>query len=224
MAYADWTFTQTSGTESVQLNSSLSSPLTIGGVYCRRMAVTGSTQSDYSYLRLADAYSSGAFINVPNTRAIRLEACMRLETATNNVSPAGLWLLAKQSGAPSNGTVNMSCYRLGIGGNGSSLKIRFGSPGVFTDIQDASLATWYRLRMSVYPLGAGGDRIICERETTLGSGSWSTILDTTISSSAGNFVPWGATRTNGFAMTNANLAGTRAGFVDLFNAYVATAP
>ncbi len=230
MAYADWTITLTGSgaTESAVVNSGRSSPLTVGGGFCRRLT-TASNASENAFLRLSDAYSSGNFVGVPSTRAIRVQAALRTSVNPGSGCTAEVLMVTKAPQTYSSTNIYGLGLRVVPGGFGTgdpSIVLRTGG-GSITSLTGVSLNTWYSLRMDVFPLGTGGDRIRCWRESVIGSGTWTLLYDTTIPSSSGQYVAWGGSTVQGLVYqlnSSGNASSSSSAFVDLFQAYVATAP
>ena len=192
MAYADWVFTSNNGNPFVTqptLNSGLSNPLPqpFAGDFARLFPANSGNFG--GWMTLSPSYAGGALYNVPNTKALRIQGCLR-SAKTDVLSSPGRGLVVKST----TNTSEDSGYLLGIGSNpsvpGGSSTIRSinlglpkdpdaGSPGsygfngrtVYPLINFDYCNNWISLRMDVFPIGASGDRIICSQETTAtGSG------------------------------------------------------
>ena len=231
MAFADWTalsgFNVTPQTGAAFLNSSLTNPLTIGSTYCRRFTGqhTGSVVGT-SGISVASSYAGGALVNVPDSKAIRLQGYLRLESAQIANNNSGGWLGAKMpSNFVNSGAIN-NLYALGIkttatGTPEFSLML---NGGVTTSLGAAAFAQWYGLRLDVFPLGAVADRLIAYRETSPGSGTWTTLSDTTVPST-GAYVSWGGNRKNGlFFLQAQTYTAACIGYADLVTVAVGNAP
>jgi hypothetical protein len=233
MAFSDWTISLVSNnvaSHSAVVNSALSNPLTVGGGFCRLLTggAGDGTIDGYAFARLSNAYASGAFLGVPNTRAIRIQACVRITGQAggfNGIQESLVVAKAPQTFSAA------SCYGLGVRDRGQpstvSLVLRTGG-GSVTTIQSAAKNTWYSVRMDVFPLGTGGDQIRSYLETSPGSGTWTLINTTTIASNASNYIAWGGTTVQGIVHNvdydgGATSSGCQ-GFFDLFQCYVAPAP
>lgn len=228
MAYEDWDQIAYGATSSTAiLNSSLSNPLTTGGDYCRRIATLSGGQA-YAQCgsTLKSTYDGGAFYGVPNNRALRLQAYLRVEST--NSAANGFCIGAKMPnniGSNSLASLASAGYALGLGGslsvilytNQSSVTLPDGALGA------VSLNTWYGLRMEVFPLGTAGDRIMCYRETTPGSGVWTNIYDEVISAASSRYVAWGTDKKTGFCSFTAQYAGINA-YIANVDFSLATAP
>lgn len=229
MAYSDWSLIGGSGAnvDSPAQNALLSNPLLIGGTYCRYFSVNGggSAWATRGYSAAA-SYSGGALYNIPNTKAIRIQGYLRVSSISGGSSRSGAWLGAKiDTDFNSNAANNLSSYCFGIRAAGSStLQISIMLGGAAADLASASFDTWYGLRLEVFPLGTSADRIISYKETFAGSGIWQKMSDTTIQSIAGNFVPWGQNRKNGFFfLQEEQFNGVVSGYADLMDVSVANA-
>lgn len=203
MAYADWVHAGGS-IESAQLHSLIAAPpLGGGGSYCRRLQATASYGA--SGFTLSPSYALGAFYNVQDTRALRLQAAIRSASATNNNHIVNLQ--AKSATA----TTTTAAYRFGINGSGknsaggtatSGPRFSFWTPAGELNLGAATLDVWHNLRMEVFPIGTAADRIFCSKETAVDSGIWAVMHDVTIPNNSSAFVPWGGNRYNGFFLAN----------------------
>jgi hypothetical protein len=231
MAFSDWNFVTNdnngggggSFTQSATLNSSLSSPLTIGSSYCRRL------QSNQSFnfgpvscgFVLTSGFSSGAFYNIQNTKAIRVQSCVRFESGGANSNRIA-YIGAK---IPSSGIFTYFIndgYVLGIKPSGQVSLFVEGTE--YPNLAAAALNAWHNLRLEVYPIGSASDRIKAYIETGgLGSNTWNLIADVSVTNPSSGYVNWGENRRTGFGVVVQD-QGSVVGYFDNFSASVANAP
>lgn len=209
MAFSDWTalvgFSSTPQVGTAFLNSGLADPLIIGSTYCRRFEpiLTGGIQPTVG-ISAAATYAGGALVNVPNSKAIRLQGYLRLATAPSVfLATRGIWLAAKM---PSNffntsGGIT-SNYAVAITSNAAGaaqLSLVLGGAAI-TFLEAAVYSQWYGLRLDVFPIGTAADRLIAYKETTPGSGTWTVLTDVTVLSTSAGYVPWSQNRKNGLVV------------------------
>lgn len=249
MSFVDWDFLTPSGSTnfstSAQINAGLSSPLLVGGTYARAVSLFGNFGSVGFYVQgtaaIKAAYQSGAFFNIPSTRAVRVQACLRLTNTVGSFSEFGLIAAGTKilnDGSSAAGSI-LTGYSIGVLKQGAATTLRLFTNCASTlgnlstqsvNLGAAALATWYSLRMDVFPLGATADRIICSQETTPGSGSWTELLDTTLYQGVSSgYVSWGGNRRTGFGMASnsdggGGSPGGATGVIDLATFSVGNAP
>ena len=241
MAFSDWTAFGGNNVEGVPLagtaflNSGLANPLTVGSTYCRRFTAWPSTQT-YGQMAVvgisaAATYAGGALVNVPDSKAIRLQSYLRLESALNSAANHGAWIAAKIPSSSFNGSSFDNLYALGIKITVSGVPelslVQNG--GVATSLGAAALSQWYGLRLDVFPIGTAADRLIAYKETSPGSGTWTVLADVTILSTSAGYTPWSQNRKNGLYFlgpvgTTGQLATATVAFADLTTVAVGNAP
>lgn len=192
MAYTDWTFINAGACAHTAQPYSISfpAPTVDSGAYARFVSVQPDTYSYYAGFVPAGLQYTG----VPSTKAIRVQTYYALSNIS--VWPA---LIAKATPVP-----------VGAGVSGYRLKrvndqLIFETPGFFSQTLTSGLGTgWISLRMTVYPIATNIDRVICERESSPGSGTWSSAFsmssgDITINGNLtpARYVAWGGSTKNG---------------------------
>jgi hypothetical protein len=219
MAFSDWDITGSNAlsTETAELHSALSSPLSGSGDYCRRLKVPLAVDR-YLTITVDELAMSGSFYNVQNTTALQLKSAMRLRDAGNNWR--GLWLGCKMSSkaipalasaAPAQG------YYFGISTlQNSSCHFSMYTPSGEVNLGAALQNTWYVMRLQVFPIGASADQVVCSVETSPGSGTWTTLYNNTISSVSSSYVSWGGNKFNGIFLLNGTVSGDtdQIGYID----------
>jgi hypothetical protein len=230
MAFSDWSLIGGYGSnvDSAYLNSNLSPSLVSGSNYCRYFSVAngGSAWATRGY-SASQTVAAGALYNVPNSKAIRIQGYLRISSISSGNSRSGAWLGAKIIDSfNTSGNNSLSSYCFGIRAGGSStLQLSVMLAGDCADLGSLSFDTWYGLRLDIFPIGTAGDRIVAYKESSPGTGIWPSVFETTISSTAGNFIPWGQNRKNGFFfLQEQQNFGVVSGFSDLISVSVATAP
>lgn len=223
MAFSDWTLVfNTSGSSSAQAyNLSLPQPTGSAGSYCRLLINNTVNGTGYSGFYPSDS----AFTGVPSTKAIRIQSFMRMSAGCyislsakitpgvsfQNSTPPGYHLLYNS---------NYLTFRIGGVSNSSELDITLSSTQL--------LNTWYSYRMTVYPISATVDRVICEFESSPGSGIWSSsfpaasgdiIIDKT--ANPNRFIEWGGSTRNGVFMSPFN---SNAAILDMMKVSLANVP
>lgn len=229
MSFSDWDQNTSFNFSNLPtLNSSLANSLAIGGAYCRYLYAQGSGYSRMVYLAKT-TYSGGAFYNMPNTTALRLQGYFRGSILQNFAgSQVFLGLGAKTSDTlGQSGGLVPNGYALGLG-NAGTIQLWLNTGPV--TLATGGLNTWYGLRLEVFPIGTSGDRIKAYIESSPGSGNWGTaVYDQTIENTSANYVPWGGNRRCGFGARSFYLNGSAdsnitQGYVDLVTFSAATAP
>lgn len=172
--------------------------LSTGGVYAESMTPSGSKAAK---LYFNSSSYGGAFYNIPNTKAITAQACLRYWGFPYS-NP--IYITAKDTANFSNDFTNAKGYRLGIDQNKITL---YGDANTVLKIGTSNTTNnlWYSLKMEVTPLGASGDRIICYMETSPGSGVWNstidgTLFDITVPTASADFAPWSNNNRNGISV------------------------
>ena len=169
MAQADWDLTRGTLPPAI-LNSGLSNPLPVGvgSVYCRSF----STAQSGPVLRT----NKPEFINIPSTKALRASMCMRRAAGFSTGQWAGFRLKGTSAAFSGSNDGYSIAFPTGAGTvpvlklNNSAVFTLDGLPtGSFYD------SNWIRLRLEVFPIGLGGDRLFVYRETTIGSGVWTAV-------------------------------------------------
>ena len=202
MAFADWTFrSNLSENIAEPYGFGLSSPEPTAGSFARAIKNTGAV-SGASYGGFIP--SDPAFTGVSSTFAIRVQSFSYNAQATGD--PRRQLIVKQNPASPFSGGANGYCLGL------EDSKIRFSSPGaspLSIDLGSIVLG-WYSLRMTVYPITPLVDQIVCERESSPGSGVWSSTfpngsgivnIDKTLTPD--RYIDWGGTRINGvFASTS----------------------
>lgn len=202
MSYADWdTIT---GTNLAVQNSLLSSPLPVGaGDFCRQLGNDNGTAT----MMVAASVSSGAFVGIPITKAIRAEGYIR---RGNNVGiwGGGFFVKWASTAAPGYGIVYDASPQAAylILNNGGHLPLAH-SGNIMT--------TWLSFRMDVFPLSTTGDQIVVSQETSPGSGVFAPISINGgvaadgyfVSSLLPTYAPWGGTRRCGLSSADARGGG-----------------
>jgi hypothetical protein len=231
MAFSDWTafgggsiVTPLAGT--AVLNSGLANPLTVGSTYCRRFTAQSSSGSAEAILGISASasYAGGALVNVPDSKAIRLQSYLRLESAPSSLANYGAWLAAKHS---SPNPIFHNLYALGIKVTVSGVpQLSLVQNGAaITSLGAAVFAQWYGLRLDVFPIGTAADRLIAYKETTPGSGTWTVLADVTIPSTSAGYVPWSQDRKNGlYFLGQPNSGSPTVAYADLTTVAVGNAP
>lgn len=209
MAFADWTYLTDGAPQGAEAYGfGVPSPEPTAGSYAR--VINGTASTNYGGF----VPSNPAFTGVPATYAIRVQSFMyRVGAGGPTLQGANGFLCAKlalpfqtnQGYCFGAGTDNNTLRYEGAGGFAKNLRAlgSIGSP------------SWLSLRMTVYPISDSIDRIVCEEESSPGSGVWSStfplgsgIIDIDKNVNPSRYVPWGGTRINGvFAKntTNTNL-------------------
>jgi hypothetical protein len=190
MAASDWTYFyyyDNSQAPILYTPEGVTPPIPSAGNYGRQLT-SGYYGGHVAGFRLTNP----SFVNLPNTKAVRMQGYFRLTSNSGNFF-----------GMTVKGTND-------YGGGGYSLGFRGGGPKIIfldnagnaTDLGDSFGSvlqnTWYGLRIEVYPIGSAADRIICYKESSPGSNSWIKIHDVTILSSNPAYVPWSSGRTMTF--------------------------
>ncbi len=197
MAVSDWTYLFSGGTtQNATIYGVVPAPNGTSGGYARSITTPGNQQFG------GFIPSNVSFTGVPSTKAIRIQSFFR-----RNTSSTGFALSAKcVSSNPFNTGYRLSMSPFNLN------ELVFVSPnsGGGTLLHTVSTNVWISLRMTVYPIGPTIDRIICEQESSPGSGVWSS----TFSNGSGDFmidqsvtptryVSWGGSTVNGiFAVNN----------------------
>lgn len=207
MAFSDWQFDSISvpnaGAGTAYLHSALGSPLTGFGTYCRRFNPSAGGGC-YSIAYIKDTSFGGDFFAVPNTRALRVEACLRMQVTNNTYNPR---LLLGLKAANSNTGYWLGLHCPSAGSLGVYLRYNNQDSNSSGNLLAAAVSnTWYRLRMDVFPIGGAGDVIRVYQETVIGSGIWSTLLDTTIASGDARYAPWGGSGRQYFYYNTASVS------------------
>lgn len=229
MAFSDWDIVNSEGIiiNSAVLNSSITpNPLTTGGSYCRRIATQSFGDGASFMFALKTTFAGGAFYGIPNSKAIRIQANLRVTSLGNANSLNGIFIHAKSTVFGKN-TGTKSCYALGIksfgAGNGVYSKCLFLNNATAVNLGSASSDTWYSFRMEVYPVGTAADVVKCFEETS--PGNWTELTSLTIPNTSPNYISWDATRRTGFFIFNeTNYSGNSDGYIDNYSASVANAP
>lgn len=231
MAFSDWNhivgatyFNNFTNTQNAILNSNLSSPLTVGSSYCRRLSssILWADSWAYNNFVLSSGFSSGSFYNIPNSKAIRVQSCIRVEPTY-----AGDGMACIGTKIPTSGMLNFGDgYLLGIKPSGEIYLYTEGqASAVLTTV---SLNVWHNLRLEVYPIGSSSDRIKAYIESgSIGSNVWTTLTDITLNNPSTGYVNWEENRRVGFgtfARGGGSGTGTVIGYFDNFSASVANAP
>ena len=233
MAFSDWTAfggdsiaTPIAGT--AFLNSGLANPLTMGSTYCRRFTARYSgTATGVVGISASASYAGGALVNVPDSKAIRLQSYLRLESIAASLVNFGAWIAAKIPSSSLDDSSFNSLYALGIKSTVSGVPelslVQNG--GVATSLGAAALSQWYGLRLDVFPIGTAADRLIAYKETTPGSGTWTVLADVTILSTSAGYVPWSQNRKNGlYFLGPISLYSPTVAYADLTTVAVGNAP
>lgn len=237
MAFSDWTalagFSSTPQIGTAFLNSALTDPLIIGSTYCRRFSpgLTGGVQTTVG-ISAAATYAGGALVNVPNSKAIRLQGYLRSVNAPNaaGAPTRGIWLAAKMPSSFFSGSSSLtSIYAVGISSDvaGAAQFSLMRGGAAITSLGAALYSQWYGLRLDVFPIGTAADRLIAYKETTPGSGTWTVLADVTVTSPSANYVPWSENRKNGLVVvgrTQFQLQPETLAFADLVTVAVGDAP
>lgn len=219
MAYADWTFEQNKGgVNSAQLYSGgFPAPIVSAGNYARSLNTVGGNDAYAAFYP-----SNPVFTGVPSTKAIRIQSLINIS------SPTGYMMIALFAKSDLNS--NLSGYGLIRAGNSIIFQAGNLNAGGATTLENALSDTWVNLRMSVYPIGANVDRIICEKETSLGSNTWTSTFglasgDITIDGglTPSRYMPWGGTRKNGVGsfVNPSSFQPPNAGYIDLMSVSLA---
>ena len=155
-----------------------------------------------NFLYFNSSSYGGAFYNIPNTKAITAQACLRYWGFPYSNA---VYITVKDTANFDNDFTNAKGYRLGIDQNKITL---YGDANTVLKIGTSNTANnlWYSLKMEVTPLGASGDRIICYMETSPGSEVWNstidgTLFDITVPTASIDFAPWNNNNRNGVSMS-----------------------
>lgn len=190
-----------------KLHSSLSSPLTGEGSYCREFNLSSGTNARFM-ATVKTTYDGGSLVEIPDTKAISVRAWVRGSNigASNN----GVFIGAKMDPVNSfAGSANDAPYGyfLGIGdsnlsGTGDFLKLalyrrRTGDNSGNTSINITPTAglfvdnEWYKIRMDVVPIGPVEDRIDVYTGTgATGSETWTLEHQQTAVNTDPYYIPW----------------------------------
>lgn len=246
MSFSDWTFSSDNGNPFVTTalyNNSLTNPLPqpYAGEFARFLPKFAGNGG--GYMMVSPSAASGSLYNVPITKALRIQGCLRYTVTSEDpnvpIQSSGIGLTIKNSGN------NMgSGYKLALGFDYrpnpdihtinlvlpawdptlvSQGFIEYNGLGFKPLLAFNYLLNWISLRMDVTPIGTAGDRIVCYFETTAsgsgvsqpGSGLWTQLVDHFVQSSSNTYIPWGNNNRQGVA--NAGMAGNLC--VDKLNVY-----
>jgi hypothetical protein len=221
MSFADWTFVTNglaSNAEPYAPSGVIPAPSIASGSYARIINGDGSSSSYAGFVP-----SNASFTGVPATKAIRIQAFIRL-----NGSVGQFLMAAKYTPAGFN---SISGYALGTN-RSSAPSLFFRTPGSQTTlINSISIDVWYSFRMTVYPISPTVDRIICEQESSPGSGVWSSTFadgngDITIDQSItpSQYVAWGGSTNNGVFGAGGYLGSPGNTIIDMMQVSLATVP
>jgi hypothetical protein len=210
MSYSNWLISERSGMSITATDkaaiypAAVSKPEASAGNYARRILGNTFGASPVGICFVSSSYQAGSFVDVPLTKAIRLQGMMQLACCAMAIGPGGIFLESKMSAIPG----AQQGYGFGIKRAGANAILAFqtgisvnSSPYYHTFFESASYGTWYNLRMEVYPVGSSADVIKCYKENTIGSNNWQQLgSDIVISSTTGHYIPWGGSseRGNGF--------------------------
>lgn len=234
MAFSDWQIICEAGyvSHTPTLNSSLSSPLTGSGAYCRRLSCnrSGDVYAIYGF-NLTPSFSGGAFYGIPNSKAVRIQSNIRLQTSPNDASRNGIFLTCKSPSSidpgaawpPISGNAfNSYCMGIKSAGGGICKKLLILNGNEF-DLGNTTYGTWHSFRLEVYPIGSAMDVIKCFEEIT--PGNWTQLTSINVSNTSPNYINWDSNRENGFFVYQQTAySGEVAGYIDNFNVSVANAP
>lgn len=179
MAFANWDIV---GTTDPVLNSTIPTPLPqpFAGPYCRRI-------NRDARLSIKSTFDSGNLFNIPITRAIRAQCCMRRAAVSGSNTSAGV--VVKSAGIePQAG--------YGFVFNGQQDRIMaWLNDGQLAFFDGAAFGVdWASVRMEVFPVGTAGDRIFYYRETTIGSDVWTELTVGGRAPGEGFWVPFDSPR------------------------------
>lgn len=226
MSASDWQYIvggaggSAGGSSTATLNSTLSSPLMVGSSYCRRLYNTpnGFSGNSYTNLFISSSYLSGSFYNIPNTKAIRVQSHIRLDSSTFS---GRAYIGAKIVSTGDLGSFDG--YFLTINNTGQTNLITENSSS--SNLMTVSMNTWYGFRLEIYPIGSASDRIKAYIESgSVGSNIWTQIADVTVNNPSTGYVNWGENRKIGFGAVTTQFNGTTTAYFDNFSASVANAP
>lgn len=185
MSSPDW---EISGSTIAVIHTTLTNPLTGSGTYCRLLTPANSSTNGHMALN-----TSSQFYNVPVTKALRGEACMRL-SANGYPSPSGISL-------KSTGMLGTQ-YLFGLVTHFGTCKLCLWLPSQGIILSDLigfypARDQWINLRFEVYPLGSTADRLISYRENGIGTNNWIVVDDRTIPSTSPDYLQWSNNNRNG---------------------------
>jgi hypothetical protein len=215
MAFTDWTFlSNLSENVAEPYAFGLSSPEPTAGSFARaiRSNTAGSLTGVYGGFRPSDP----AFTGVSSANAIRVQSFIYNAAVTGDPRRQ---LIVKQNPASTFATDAANGYVFGIEGNAS---IRFRAPGSLNILLATGVVGWYSLRMTVYPITPSVDQIVCEQESSPGSGVWSStfpggsgIINIDNNLTPDRYIAWGGNRINGvFAATSTSFGISWVAFFD----------
>lgn len=206
MAQSDWDFNATgAGTlrggnqGTARLNSSLSSPLTGHGDYCREYGhpATGAVAMSAT---LKSSVNSGQFFEIPSTQSISVRASLRHTNV--GAGSYSIGIVGKAfAGAPGSLEAPRG-YSVMIGDTaqtGASSDIRFladagGTVLVETIGVTATNDTWFRVRLDIVPISTSEDVIRVYTGTGApDSETWNLEYTKNILSSDAYYIPWSDT-------------------------------
>ena len=213
MAFTDWTFlSNLSENVAEPYGLGLSSPEPTAGSFARAIRNTGPASGlAYGGFRPSDP----AFTGVSSANAIRVQSFIYNAEATGAPRKQ---LIVKQNPASTFVTAAANGYVLSIEGS----QLFFRAPGDLQIILASTVTAWYSLRMTVYPITAAVDQIVCEQESSPGSGVWSStfpngsgIINIDNNLTPTRYIAWGGNRINGvFAATSTTFGISWVAFFD----------
>jgi hypothetical protein len=214
MAFTDWTFlSNLSENVAEPYGFGLSSPEPTAGSFARaiRSNTTGSLTGVYGGFRPSDP----AFTGVSSANAIRVQSFIYLG---NTGGEPRKQLIVKQNPASTFATDAANGYVLSLAGS----QLSFRAPGQLITLASFATSSWYSLRMTVYPITPSVDQIVCERESSPGSGVWSStftngsgIINIDNNLTPTRYIAWGGDRINGvFAATSTSFGTSWVAFFD----------
>jgi hypothetical protein len=210
MAFSDWTFngngtTSFHSADPYQPAGTIPAP-TGGGSYCRIVQT-----SDYGSA-IGFKPSSSVFQDVPYSptpKAIRLQVMHYAPSYGSRI----FHLAAKFTPSVADFADRSAGYCLCTNQNAVYLRTSTtpgASPSQILLTNSLANATWHSWRLTVYPVTSTTDRIIAERETSPGSGVWTSswpnasgdVLRDSVNE-PNQYIPWGGTnKSNGFFIVN----------------------
>jgi len=227
MAFTDFELT---GSQSTVLHSAApltTNPLTssVAGAYCRSMTISADGRASKIYFTTSSY--GGAFYNIPDTKVVSGRACLRIGSNSSDYNNNSFITIKDSTSfvgaaytVPGGYKFGLRGYRIVLVGNNNTILKQTAT--------NYTPATWYSLRMDVFPLGEAGDRIICYKETFPGSGIWEstflgTTFDTTVAAADPSYSAWGNNSRNG-VHTSFSGNGPQPHYVDKINFQVYDAP
>lgn len=223
MATSDWIFSSNNSATNTAIAYAPAGSVPAppgGGSYARSLG-NGANVLAYSGFYPSSATLSNVPYS-PTPRAIRVQ-CMHY-APTYNGSGFSLAVKCAPSSADLNGQV--SGYSLNVYGASGVVTLR--RKNIDAVILQASnpAGAWYSWRLSVYPITATQDRVIAERETSPGSGVWTSTWSGgsgDIVATGSDFVAWGGSNSRNGVWNVTQGVNWRV-FVDLLQVSLANTP